>query len=746
VVSATYHHRHHGQLWAYAPYARELAVWADLVPNLMVIAPEVDSPPPADTAPIDRTNVELLPLPATGGESVAAKLRQIVAIPRLLILLWRGLRGVDAVHVRAPGNTALLGLLVAPLRSRRLVAKYAGQWVGYPEEPLTVRFQRAVLRSRWWSGPVTVYGDWPDQPAKVVPFFTSVLDRAQVERAGEVASRRTPGEELHVLFVGRLTAPKRAVALVEALATLVEEGRAVRATIVGDGPERPSLEAAARRLGVEDRLDFRGAIPFDDVLDTYATADVLVLVSESEGWPKAIAEAMAFGVVCIGSDRGLVPWMLGDERGLVVPPGDADGLAEALRSLADDPGRRAAMAANAAAWAHPYSLEGLGDAVRELLEDRWGARLGGPAAPVRVLHITDTLDAGGAERVAVNLVNALPRDRYRPSLCSTRHEGPLAADVAADVRRLALGRRRRPGDVRAAHRLARFIREEQVDLVHAHGTSVFIASAAALLEPVPLIWHDHLGGGPEVRTRHLRLYRTVARRAQLVLTVNWDLARWAVESLGLPAARVRRLPNFVVQLPAGAPAPALPGTAGSRIVCVANLRPHKDHRTLVQAMAVVHAARPDAHLLLAGAPTDPAVVRDLAEEIRRLDLEGSVSMLGSRADVAALLEGCDVGVLSSWSEGFPLALLEYAASGLPVVAADVGDCAEILQDGALGRLVPARQPERLAAEIIDLLEHPADSKELGAALQASIPGRYDRDEVLAGVIDAYDHVLSRVEL
>ena len=85
---------------------------------------------------------------------------------------------------------------------------------------------------------------------------------------------------------------------------------------------------------------------------------------------------------------------------------------------------------------------------------------------IHVLHLVDTLWAGGAERVAVDLVNHLPRDRFAPHLCTTRRDGPLEPLVAADVGRLRLARTRR-FDGRALRRLVAFIREHDIRILHA---------------------------------------------------------------------------------------------------------------------------------------------------------------------------------------------------------------------------------------------------------------------------------------
>src|SRR5688500_5618139 len=100
-------------------------------------------------------------------------------------------------------------------------------------------------------------------------------------------------------------------------------------------------------------------------------------------------------------------------------------------------------------------------------------------APLAVMHLTDTLEIGGAERMAVNFVNLLPRSQFEPHLCATRRGGPLADLIAPDVSTLYLGRRSRL-DLRAVRRLVSYVREHDIRVLHAHGTAVFTAVAASL--------------------------------------------------------------------------------------------------------------------------------------------------------------------------------------------------------------------------------------------------------------------------
>lgn len=745
IVSAATHHRWEGQSWSNAPYVREINAWAELFPHIVIVGPVVDTRPKGDAVPFAGENIEVVGVPPTGGDGLAAKLRQLALLPVLLWRIGRVLRRADAVHVRCPGNVGLLGVLLAPLFSRRLVAKYAGQWNGFPGEKWTVRLQRAILRSPWWRGPVTVYGDWPDQPRHVIPFFTSVLTEDQIARAAGAVERVRSQDALRLLFVGRLSGPKNVDTILLAVARLVAADVDVRATIVGGGDERENLEQLCVRHGLTDTVRFVGAVDVDEVLEHYQEADTLVLVSESEGWPKAIAEAMTFGLVCVGSDRGMVPQMLGEGRGLVVPPGDVDALAGALTQVARHPTQSDEIGRRAAAWGRGHSLEGLQQAIAALLTERWGTPLGTGPARTGVLHVTDALAAGGAERMAVNLVNRLTRDQYAPHLCATRNEGVLAAEVREDVGRLALHRTYRLRDLAALRRLVRYVRAESIEIVHAHGTSLFIAAAALVfVRGTRLVWHDHLGASMATRERHRRLYRWAGRRADHVITVSHALETWDSAELGVPGDRVTTIANFVLPPEPEVdltPVPDLPGVAGRRLACVANFRLQKDHLMLLRAMARVVEALPDAHALLLGATVDVGVERSIVTRIAALGLEDNVTLLGARPDVARVLASCDMGVLSSSSEGFPLALLEYGLAHLAVVATQVGECEAILDYGNAGRLVPAGDDEAMAAVVIELFRSPSLARTLAERLHRRIDERYSADAVVAQVEAIYQAVL-----
>ena len=156
---------------------------------------------------------------------------------------------------------------------------------------------------------------------------------------------------------------------------------------------------------------------------------------------------------------------------------------------------------------------------------------------IGIMQITDTLSSGGTERVAVNLVNHLPRERYNLHLCTTRYDGPLASLVSDDVGRIQLGRTRTL-DIAAVRRLAAYNRENNVSILHAHSTSLYTAAMASLLPPYPkVIWHDHFGRC-SMEERPMWRFRLPAARVSGIISVNEMLADWSLRKLGVGKDRI----------------------------------------------------------------------------------------------------------------------------------------------------------------------------------------------------------------
>ncbi len=354
------------------------------------------------------------------------------------------------------------------------------------------------------------------------------------------------------------------------------------------------------------------------------------------------------------------------------------------------------------------------------------------------MHLVDTLDAGGAEMMCVQLANALAEEGWRVHVCATRRGGVLEHRLASGVRLLKLNRRWRL-DMRALLRLRDYVRGEQIRLLHAHGTSVFLAAAVRMMVPwVRLIWHDHYGRQDELE-RPAWLYRGLRPWVDRIIPVNARLRGWAVHRVGFEEGRVFQIPNFAGTLSTDE-VPNLPGEAGFRVVQVANVRPQKDHAMMLRAMARIVEQEPKAHLLVVGNCAHEGYGAEVRGLVAKMGLEKSVSFLGSREDVGAVLRACDVGVLSSASEGLPVALLEYGAAGLGVVCTDVGDCRKVVN--GCGLLVRPGDDAAMAAAVLGLLREPSRRAEMGHQLRVRVREEWSRDAAIRRLKEVYEQALA----
>lgn len=157
----------------------------------------------------------------------------------------------------------------------------------------------------------------------------------------EPEPERAPGA-MHLVYVARLTPLKGGRPLIAAMAALRESHPNIRLTVVGDGPDRAHLEAAARPLG--DAVRFAGYLSQDEVAEVLADADAFCLPSFAEGVPVSLMEAMAAGLPVIASRITGIPELIEDgASGLLIPASDTRALTRAIARLADDPDLRRRM-------------------------------------------------------------------------------------------------------------------------------------------------------------------------------------------------------------------------------------------------------------------------------------------------------------------------------------------------------------------------------------------------------------------
>lgn len=353
---------------------------------------------------------------------------------------------------------------------------------------------------------------------------------------------------------------------------------------------------------------------------------------------------------------------------------------------------------------------------------------------MRILQLIDSLDCGGAERMAVNYANMLADDHVS-FICTTRFEGMLKKHIKDNVGYLFLNKKHAL-DFSAIKKLSTFIKRNNINVVHAHSTSFFTATLIKIFNKnVKLIWHDHYGNSNFLPNRKFKVLKASSVKFDGIITVNDVLEKWAEHHL--KCKNVSMLNNFVLLNKNEIRETTLKGTDGKRIVCLANLRTQKDHFMLIDAFKKVHEYDSKWTLHLIGKDKKDSYSSKLKEKILQLKLNNYVFIYGSKSDVYHILSQSDVGVLSSKSEGLPLALLEYGLAKLPVVATNVGDCSKVITKATESVLVNSGDYEAFYKAIVNYINNKDLRVSCGEALYNNVVENFSDKSIKSQLIEIY---------
>ena len=357
---------------------------------------------------------------------------------------------------------------------------------------------------------------------------------------------------------------------------------------------------------------------------------------------------------------------------------------------------------------------------------------------MRVIQVIDTLNPGGAERIAVMYTNALQEHIEASFLCVTRQEDGLKGQVTHLDNYLFINKKN-AFDLSAIRRFIKFLKAQKIDLVHAHTTSYFFVFLAKLIYPKFIfVWHDHHGNRTSKTIKNLFLLKPISLSFNKIITVNIELKEWAKRNLF--CKNVSYLPNFIFTDRKEKQKITLPGQEGKRIICLANLRSAKDHMVLLQSFLSISEDFPDWTLHLVGKDYNDVYAEALKVFIRENEMEKRVHIYGSRNDVFDILHQSDIGVLSSKSEGFPMALLEYGAANLAVISTNVGQCKTIIPSDSFGYLVPPGDSIAMANAIKELIKDKQLRLQLGKHLKERVEAEFGVKKGIKKLINMYESI------
>ena len=375
---------------------------------------------------------------------------------------------------------------------------------------------------------------------------------------------------------------------------------------------------------------------------------------------------------------------------------------------------------------------------------------------IRVLHVVETLDVGGAETVVANIVNnASPG--FRAGVCCLMRSGPVAARIRRGVEIIEMGKVEKGNDYRIPFRLAKILQRRRIDIVQSHDWGALLeTAAAATLAGTAAV---HMAHGPTIHyppsdywgpikgVIRRKAERLASVKLQRAIAVSEVVRRELVEDIGIPANKVALVRNGIDL----APKPLgdldlkrqqLGLSAGDiLLVTVGRLAQIKNYALLLEALAISAAKAPKLKLVMVGDGPERA---KLEADVARLDLAGRVHFLGERKDVRDWLAIGHAFVLPSFYEGISIALLESMAAGLPVVVTRVGGNPEVVVDGETGFIVESGDAQGLAHALVELAEGETRRERMGRSARARVEAEFDLKKTVRRYEEIYLEALGKV--
>jgi glycosyltransferase involved in cell wall biosynthesis len=372
--------------------------------------------------------------------------------------------------------------------------------------------------------------------------------------------------------------------------------------------------------------------------------------------------------------------------------------------------------------------------------------------PINVLMVNDSLAAGGAERVAVDLANSLHGPMHHVHFCSTRTGGALVGSLRDDIQLDILGRTS-TWDIARLVRFARLVEDHDIDIIHSHGrgTMKFVALARSLrLIDAQHVFHDHFAAGALQSKASIDLRIPMQHQVDAYLGVDARLCAWASDTAGTDPERTYLLRSGV-DLERFRHATPIDfrerlGLGPDRFIVakIANFRPQKDHPTLFRAIAELptELQRRLLVVLVGSTTADASYFASCMDMVQSLGIGDSIEVVGESDDAPGVLAGADAALLSSKNETGPLVVLEYMASGLPFIATDTGEITHAVRDLGVGFVPTPRDHRALADALTTLLTmSEAERRTMGEWGRQVAAETFDQRLVTRSVIQVYEVLL-----
>jgi len=354
--------------YAYTPYINEMEVWQKYADKIAFCCPVWKHENGLLITEIPFRVDRHFKLIDFNLNSISNRLKFLFLIPYTIAVLLKAMFWADHIHLRCPGNVGLLGSCLQVFFPRKIkTAKYAGNWDPNSTQPWSYRLQKKILGNTFLTRKmqVLVYGKWEAMTKNIRPFFTASY--SEVEKLPLLdADLNGP---IHFIFAGMLVEGKHPLYAAQLVGNLFLKGYKVDLVLYGEGPGRNNLKEYISRNNLEEVIRLEGNQSQQTLKSAYRNSHFIILPSESEGWPKVIAEGMFWGCVPIATGVSCVSYMLDyGKRGILLEMDlemDLVAVETVLQNETDFKNKRKL----ASEWSGYYTLDLFEKEIRQLLQE-----------------------------------------------------------------------------------------------------------------------------------------------------------------------------------------------------------------------------------------------------------------------------------------------------------------------------------------------------------------------------------------
>jgi glycosyltransferase involved in cell wall biosynthesis len=346
---------------------------------------------------------------------------------------------------------------------------------------------------------------------------------------------------------------------------------------------------------------------------------------------------------------------------------------------------------------------------------------------MRIVQIIDSLDIGGAEKMAVNYANSLAKNIEFSGLIATRKEGELITAIHHGVSYLFLDKKKTI-DIKSVLNLKKYCKKNKVDTIQSHSSSIFIACMVKLLMPkINIIWHVHNGNAKQKSNCLIQLLSILF---QGIVAVNFELEEWSKKKLF--CKNVIYLQNYIIENDSNSnfTKTILEGQNGKRVLYLANLRNPKNHLMLIEVIKKINKKFPSWTFHLVGNDMKDFYSDAIKMKLEEYSLQKIVFLYGSKIDVENIIKQSDVGVITSNSEGLPVSLIEIGYNKKPVVVTNVGQIPFLVQHNASGYISVTEDVDAFSEYLSKLLIDDDLRIKFGEVLHKTILDNYSEKVVI----------------